>query len=129
MRLVNVVVGIPVMILGAGSLWLGLNIAFDRSRDSDPGTLYAIGGLFAIIGVILLCAAVAVMVQALDYVLPRWLAVAVGVLGLLPFPVLMGPPSIVFNLLLLGVALMLLLARGAGLRGKHHDPGSAPPLE
>lgn len=90
MRLVNVVVGIPVMILGAGSLWLGLNIAFDRSRDSDPGTLYAIGGLFAIIGVILLCAAVAVMVQALDYVLPRWLAVAVGVLGLLPFPVLMG---------------------------------------
>lgn len=110
------VAGFVLFVAGAGFLWLGLKIAFEPSRDTSTNVALAFGALFGLIVLVLLGAAVGLMIQTLEYVVPRWLAALPVLLGVVPYPALMGPGTIVLNLLLLATAALLQWSRRIGPR-------------
>ena len=111
-------VATALMVLGAGFGWLGVSIAYtaidpDAYRDSTPLTYLVFGGGFIAIAVTLLVAGVGVFLMLLEYHMPRWPGALVALFGLLPYPVFLGAPAFLINLVLLAVAAVLLASRRA----------------
>ena len=113
------VLAIPVAVLfaiGVGFLWAGWELGYkaidpDAYRDSRPSTYLLVGGMFAVLGLVILAGGVALIADLVGHVVPLRAAVVAFVFGLLPHSLLLGSGAIAINLVLLTVGGLLLLVR------------------
>lgn len=119
------------LIVGTGLAWAGLTVAYvavdpEAYRDSSESTYLIVGGMLLAAALILMVGAIAIMLQALEYHIPRWMPVAVFGVGLLPFATLMGGIAVALNLLLLALAGLLFYL---GRRSAGHGRRQGTPVE
>ena len=120
-------------VLGFGATWVGIDIAYraidpDAYRDSAKSTYLIMGSGFLLIGLTLVVAAAAVGLQAFGCRVAWPVTGFIAVLGLVPYPVLLGAPAILINLLLLGAA-ALVFASARWKDSVLHSDNKTTPVE
>jgi hypothetical protein len=132
-RPIAILLTLALLAIGVGFAWIGSEIAYtavdpDAYRDSKPAVYLSVGGMFLAVGILFIAAATIVSIRPKDGATSGLLAGLAFVFAVFPYPWLLGMPSLVINLLLFGLAVVLLWASKRA-DASLHGPSATTPVE